>query len=78
MTTESARNGKPQKCPQCGQNKFIALKPEKGIGNMFLCIFAFVLDLFSRGVMTSIGLEAMNKRRSGWMCKNCGWEQRTI
>jgi len=76
MTTSSESNYKPDKCPQCGYSEFIFLKPERGLGFFLLCFFGFILDLFTRFDLKFMGLEVMNKRHPGWMCKNCGWEQR--
>jgi DNA-directed RNA polymerase subunit RPC12/RpoP len=67
---------KPPLCPQCSHHSFIKLEPKKGGGFTLLTIFAFAIDLFTPGLTKSPGMEAMNQRRPGWKCENCGWEIR--
>ena len=66
----------PNKCPECGHNSFMKLKPEKGGGFILLTICAFIVDMFTPGMTKSTTCEAMNQRRPRWMCDNCGWEVR--
>jgi len=77
MTLPIVKQSKPpEKCPECGHNNFMELKPESGIGFVLECAFFFILDLFARGPVRSYGLETTFKRHPGWMCTNCGWESR--
>jgi rubredoxin len=64
----------PQKCPQCQHNDFVKLMSEKGTGFIVMTIIGFLFDLFT--TVHSSGLDTLNQRRPGWMCKNCGWEFR--
>jgi hypothetical protein len=66
----------PINCPECNHNKFNRLKPEKGLGWVFLSIFAFAVDLFTPGMVRSSGFDMLNQRKGGWICDNCGWEAR--
>ncbi|NJD02603.1 MAG: hypothetical protein FIA99_08420 [Ruminiclostridium sp.] len=76
MRSKSNQTNPPTKCPECGHHSFIKLEPERGGGLTLLTILAFVVDMFTPGMTKSTTLEAMNKRKPGWMCGNCGWETR--
>ena len=76
-TTEAiSENELPKKCPQCGHNDFLKLKPEEGEIVLLDGIISFFFDLICSYDHHLHTLEAFNRLRSGWMCKNCGKEIR--
>jgi len=76
MRSKSNQTNPPTSCPECGHHSFIKLEAEKGGGLTLLTILAFIVDMFTPGMTKSTTLEAMNPKRPGWMCENCGWEIR--